>query len=141
LHAVGQEFRRFRHAVRRARAKVPPKRGTRESVAQGARMGIEYRGNRAYYYRKGRVGDRVRSEYVIGGRDEVVTLFREADRMIAQKAELEWLEWAVDAEAADTLNRFMQAHFDAVEAVAREAIEAAGYHRHKRGEWRKRRGH
>ena len=35
-------------------------------------------------------------------------------------------------------DRLMQAHFDAVEAVAREAIEAAGYRR-TRGQWRQRR--
>lgn len=101
-------------------------------------MAIEYRGNRAYYYRKIRDGDRVRSEYVGGG--ELAPLAREVDRMEWDLREVEWLEEAVEVEEAETMDRLMQAHFDAVEAVAREAIEAAGYRRHKRGEWRKSRG-
>jgi hypothetical protein len=41
----------------------------------------------------------------------------------------------MDAEEAEAV-----ALFDEVEVVVWEVMEAAGYHRHKRGEWRKRRG-
>jgi hypothetical protein len=55
---------------------------------------------------------------------------REAERE-DQEATLERLR-AEEAEAV--------ALFDRVEALAREFLGAAGYHRHNRGEWRKRRG-
>jgi hypothetical protein len=90
-----------------------------------------------YYSRSRKVDGRVVREYVGGGLtgqlaaqlDAVERAKREADRaeQEALRAEVE----ALDA-ALDDLN-------EVAELLAGAALLAAGYHRHKRGEWRKRR--
>jgi hypothetical protein len=99
-------------------------------------MGIEYRGERSYYYRKVRVGDRLRSEYICGG--ELAPMARALDRHDQLRRRHEANLEAIRIGEIEAADRLMQDHFDAIEAVAREAIEAAGYRR-TRGQWRKRR--
>lgn len=101
-------------------------------------MGWETRNGRGdYYTRSRRVGGRVVREYVGSGElawaISILDLAERHDRERAleqRKAERE-REDALDAELSD--------YFGRVEEVARGALEAAGYRRHKRGEWRKRR--
>jgi hypothetical protein len=90
-----------------------------------------------YYTRSKKVNGRVVREYVGTGRladlvarmDALERQQREAERAArqAERAELE----ALDA-PLNELN-------DLADLVARAALVAAGYHRHKRGEWRRRR--
>jgi hypothetical protein len=100
-------------------------------------MGIVYRDGRPYLYRSKRRSGRVTSEYVGSGQDALLIDALEAierderDCDLQQKRsegkELDDLEQALDDQAE-------QAH-----DLAREALSAAGYHQHHRGEWRKRR--
>ena len=96
------------------------------------------RGGR-YYTRSVREGGRVRREYIgIGETAALIAACDERDR------EARWL-----ARTADRADRQRIEHVDAAlaeldaltDALARLALVAAGYHRHHRGEWRKRRAH
>jgi hypothetical protein len=103
-------------------------------------MGWETRGGHSYYYRKERQGRRVISTYC--GRGEVATLFvaldeldqerRQQEQAVNQAARAEFAEFAATPPELTMLLAEARAE------VAR-ALEAAGYHQHKRGEWRKRR--
>ncbi len=92
-----------------------------------------------YYTRSVREGGRVRREYI--GTCETAALIAAHDvrdreaRMIARAAERAERERIGRADAA-------RAELDAlVDSLARLTLVAAGYHRHHRGEWRKRRAH
>src|SRR5262249_33033157 len=97
-------------------------------------MGWEYRGaNGPYYTRSKRVNGRVTREYVGGGIVALAaSLFDEEDR---------------DARAADRAERARHAELDrSLTALSRLAdtltaatLEQAGYFRHHRGQWRRRR--
>ena len=101
-------------------------------------MAWEQRGGRLYYYQSRRVNGRVVKEYVGAGPGaELQANVKEADRRSerarreAEKAERERLE-EFDAE--------VDAACEVIGLIARAALMAAGYHQHKRGEWRLRRG-
>jgi hypothetical protein len=91
-----------------------------------------------YYTRSKKINGRVVREYVGSGEvaelaaqaDAVNRTLREAEQKArrAEKAELE----ALDAPLSE-LN-------DLADQLACAALMAAGFHQHKRGEWRKRRG-
>ena len=90
-----------------------------------------------YYYRSRREGKRVVKEYVgAGPAAELLAAVEErerewhqveADRRRAEMARMD----AADAEVDDLCRR--------VELLVRATLLGAGYHRHDRGEWRKRR--
>jgi hypothetical protein len=92
-----------------------------------------------YYTRSRKVNGRVVREYFGAGREAALVARmdalqreqREAERAArrAKRAELE----ALDA-PLNELN-------DLADLLAHAALVAAGFHRHKRGEWRKRRAH
>jgi hypothetical protein len=95
-------------------------------------MSWEGRGNRRYYYRKRRDGDRVVSEYVGAGElaqtaailDALEREIRRAERQKREEAR------ALDAQIDEVcdLNR----------ALTYAALLVAGYHTHK-GQWRRKR--
>src|SRR3954452_16432005 len=88
-----------------------------------------------YYYRSIREGGRVRTEYVgAGPRAEAAELI---DRLEALGREREAEAWRADREALDAEDLDQAGRFGAVELVVRAALEAAGFRRHKRGEWRR----
>ncbi|WP_439623988.1 hypothetical protein [Gemmata sp.] len=100
-------------------------------------MGWEQRGSGSYYYTAERVGGRVVKRYVGTGR---------VAELCAQ------LEAATSAQTAATAERHRQerdelaaldAHLDPLDELAdtlvAAALVAAGFHRHHRGPWRKRR--
>src|SRR5215813_11548754 len=96
-------------------------------------MGIERRGNQAYFYRKKRFGRRVVSVYAGSGEGALLEASaREEDRLrrLEQRAELDRL-MAAEQRLIEAYNR--------VELIFRAAMTAAGYHKHCRGQWRKRR--
>src|SRR5262245_60864676 len=99
-------------------------------------MGWKTINGRQYYYTCERVGGKVRTQYVGGGQFGSMAAQREADRRAeeAVKREAERAE----RERDEAEERELVAWFDAVQALADEAMREAGYHRHK-GQWRRRR--
>lgn len=101
-------------------------------------MGWETRRGRRYYYTGRRQGGRVVKQYLgsgefaeaLAGIDDLDRQRRqlEADAKRAERDELQ----AIDDQVR-TLGRL-------ADALAHAALLLAGYHRHDRGEWRKRRG-
>ena len=115
------------------------KRGSRKNVAQRKEpMGWEQKRGRSYYYRKVRVGGRVRSEYVGSGMlgqlcaaDDANQRRERAARRAADRAARQG-EAQIDRQLADAES--------ALAAMTNATLLAAGCHRH-RGQWRKRRRH
>ena len=91
-----------------------------------------------YYTRSKRVGGRVVREYVGTGRIGELAAAADARERAKRAAEAEaWRTERVEMAATDELVR----EFDAlVSLLTRGTLIAAGYHRHHRGEWRRRRG-
>src|SRR5262245_11718960 len=90
---------------------------------------------RGYYYRSRKVKGRVVRDYVGSGRAAERTAERDAherEQRAALRAERDELK---DLDAA--LGRVCQA----ADLLARAALVASGFRQHKRGEWRKTRGH
>src|SRR5262245_38424745 len=100
-------------------------------------MGWKTINGRRYYYRSVREGNRVRSVYVGQGDDaNLIARAAEFDRNHRQSRRDAERFVQGQAEAED---RAFTAWFDRIEEQAQAALVAAGYHRHHRGEWRKRR--
>jgi hypothetical protein len=100
-------------------------------------MGWKTRGGRRYYYRSIRQSGRVVSEYVGAGADiDLIAAYETAERDRREMAAADWRSERARLVAQD---RAQAERFDQVEVLARLALEAAGYHRHHRGEWRRRR--
>lgn len=95
------------------------------------------RNGRKYYYRSHRRGDRVIKEYVGGGAKGEAAARADADRRAARAA------------GRQAEQQLREAYATAVEQVVALGCQAsavmelellsAGYHRHDRGAWRKRR--
>jgi hypothetical protein len=83
------------------------------------------------------VNGRVVREYVGGG-----LLGQLAARMDAQerrRREEEAAAWKEEQERMEALTAPVEELCEGVEVLARATLLASGYHRHNRGEWRKRR--
>jgi hypothetical protein len=91
-----------------------------------------------YYTRSRKVGGRVVREYVGTGR--LGELAAELDKLDRGRREAE--RAALRAEQADIGARDapLDELHNLAELLTRAALVAAGFHQHKRGEWRKRRG-
>jgi hypothetical protein len=100
-------------------------------------MGWKQINGRFYYYRSTREGDRVRSEYV--GGSETASLFAQIVASEKAEREAERQQWEAERQQADAEDREVADWFESIEALADAVIVAAEYHRHHRGEWRKRR--
>lgn len=90
-----------------------------------------------YFYTKEREGGRVTSRYI--GTGEVaacIAQFHALERQSKEDEREAERERRAQIAQKDAQNA---AYFDEVEALFRQVMEAAGYHRHKRGKWRKRR--
>jgi hypothetical protein len=101
-------------------------------------MALIDRGGRTYLYRSVRRGGRVTSRYVAAGESAV---------MIAALEGLDHGERAERRQAErdrrrelDDLERQLDELVERARSLAVAALAAAGYHQHKRGEWRRRRG-
>src|SRR5688500_5666437 len=95
------------------------------------------RNGRRYYYRSKRVGGRVVKEYLGGGAWINSMLWLEGrDR---ERAAEEQAQSKAERAKADELDAAVVEFCRFVDEVTREALTAAGYHRHDRGQWRKRR--
>ena len=95
------------------------------------------RGGR-YYVQKRRVGGKVVSEYRGSGPlAELVAALDNAERAEKREARQQARQaWEAVCEEDTAIALFCAD----VEATFRQEMQAAGYHRPKRGEWRKRRG-
>jgi hypothetical protein len=90
-----------------------------------------------YYTRSRKEGGRVVREYVGGG-----ALGELAARMDAEgrrRREEEAAAWKEERERLEGLGGLLDGFCEDVETATRAALIAAGFRRHKRGEWRKRR--
>ena len=103
-------------------------------------MSWESRNGRGRYYtRSRRRGGKVVREYL--GSGDMGMLMALTDALARQK-----LERAAAAERqrqaeGDALDATVEAACHSIELIARAALNAAGYHQHHRGEWRKRHVH
>jgi hypothetical protein len=101
-------------------------------------MALVYRNGRPYLYRSVRKGGRVTSEYQASG--ESALLIAAADRFdrIDEKEERE--RERQERREADEVERALDDLTEWGLTLARNALIAAGYHQHHRGEWRRKRG-
>jgi hypothetical protein len=91
-----------------------------------------------YYTRSRREGGRVVREYV--GAGVAAELSARLDAARREKAERQRAEARVEAERLDAAEATLDDLCEAADTLAGAALLAAGYHRHDRGEWRRRRG-
>lgn len=91
-----------------------------------------------YYTRSRKVNGCVIREYCGGGSIGQICAQMDADRKARREAE----RAARKAEKSqlDALEEDVESFCKLADQVAHAALLAAGYHRHKRGEWRRRRG-
>lgn len=101
-------------------------------------MGLEKRGDNLYYYRKVRVGNRVKSVYTGSGLYAMRLAFDKLSARGAPKAENTLKIRLQDPE--ERLFSSLDSYYSAVEGRYSNAMHAAGYHKPNRGPWRKRRG-
>ena len=90
-----------------------------------------------YYTRSRKVNGRVVREYVGVGR--VAELAAQLDAIERQQREAERAARRAERTKLDALDTLLDELNDLAELLARAALEAAGFHQHKRGEWRRRR--
>ncbi len=92
-----------------------------------------------YYTRSKKVNGRVQREYVGTGR--VAELAAELDALERDERQLKAQDVRDEKGELAALDADLQALTETTDRLARAALLAAGYHQHKRGEWRRRRGH
>jgi hypothetical protein len=99
-------------------------------------MTLEWRGGKAYYYRSVREGGKVRKEYVAAG--EFAEALARFDETIRRIRALEREQERAKLEDLGTLVAPVLEAEEAAAVLARCALVAGGYRRHK-GEWRRKR--
>ena len=90
-----------------------------------------------YYTRSRRLDGRVVREYV--GRGPLAEIIAQADEAEREARRLERRREREELERDRRLDETFSTYSAGVDELLRSALEAAGYHRHKRGEWRRRR--
>ena len=100
-------------------------------------MGWERRGNRQYYYTARRVSGRVVKQYLGAGPVAELVAAHDAQERAERLATAQGRR-GERARLTD-LEQTVQAPHDAIESLLRTHLVLAGYHRHARGEWRRRR--
>src|SRR5262245_45336373 len=93
--------------------------------------------DRGYYYRVRKIDGRVAREYI--GAGPVATLVAQQDAIERQKREDERADWRAKRAEMDALAAPLDVLNDLADLLARAALVSAGFHQHKRGEWRRRR--
>jgi hypothetical protein len=102
-------------------------------------MGFETRNGKGHYYtRSRRRGGRIVREYLGAGDygEYFAALDARARAEAAERAADSWME----VDELVELDKLVAAYAQVAEVAAREALAAAGYRQHQRGEWRKTRG-
>ena len=91
-----------------------------------------------YYTRSRKVDGRVVREYVGGG--VLGELAAQMDAEERRRREDDAAAWRKERERLEGLADLLDEFCEDVETVTRAALLAAGFRRHKRGEWRRQRG-
>ncbi len=91
-----------------------------------------------YYTRSKKVNGRVVREYV--GTGQSAEAISQLDAGCRQRREGQAAEWTREREWMDCVDAQLNRLYDATEELTRRVLLAAGYHRHNRGEWRRKRG-
>src|SRR5262245_13833701 len=94
--------------------------------------------DRGYYYRVRKVNGRVVREYV--GAGKVAELLAQFDNIEREQRQFEASQLRQEKDSLKALDAELKSLNERVDLAAHAALLAAGFHRHKRGEWRKRRG-
>lgn len=100
-------------------------------------MGWERRGVGLYYYQSRREGTRIVKEYV--GRGLLAELIAQADAALRNDERATGQAISAEQERIGRAEAESEALHTAAEAALCRSLTAAGFHRHHRGEWRKRR--
>ncbi len=100
-------------------------------------MGWEKRKNGRYYYTKTRIGSRVISNYVGNGRN--AELIDQLSAMCREEAMQKRASIAAEIEAMEAEDQAVDDIVAAVDKLMRETLQAAGFHQHARGQWRRKR--
>ena len=100
-------------------------------------MSLVYRDGRPYFYQSVRRAGRVTSQYVASGINAQLIAAIEADGRDWRRFDLERIR--AERKELDDLERALDEMAERARALARDALSAAGYHQHHRGEWRRRR--
>jgi hypothetical protein len=100
-------------------------------------MGWQGRGGKSYFYYTRRVGRRFRCDYVGGGDAgelvaSMIVLIREERREARARRQ-------AAREREEAVLRELRRAIDLTDLLTRAALQAAGFHRHDRGSWRRRR--
>ncbi len=90
-----------------------------------------------YYTRSRKVGGRVVREYVGGGLVGQFAAATDAEQRAERKARAE--AFRTESARLEAVDVPVDALDEVAEALARGALLLAGYHRHHRGEWRRKR--
>lgn len=104
-------------------------------------MGLEQRKGSTYYTRSVRVNGKVKREYLGSGAWALFAFeIEQAERLEERLRKMqERQQWQQEQDAVAALGHTVEAVCEEAGAAFRMVMEAAGYHRHERGEWRKRR--
>jgi len=108
-------------------------------------MGWETRNGKGHYYirttrQRGRI---VREYFGTGELGEIAATLDElarAERALRAKHAALVAASSMKVDQLTKLDKLVAAYVKSVEAAAHQALSAAGYRRHERGEWRKTRG-
>ena len=101
-------------------------------------MGWKTIHGRRYYYRSKRVGGKVRTEYF--GAGERAEIFARLDEIERQERESDRLDRRLERDEDRKIDRALDDLVAEARADAASLLRSLGYHQHKRGEWRRRRG-
>lgn len=100
-------------------------------------MGWETRHRRRYYYRARKVNGRVVRDYV--GTGLFAELAADADAEAQQQRQAQRQAEREERQRLDALDTHLIELHHAIEDLVHATLVLAGYHRHHRGAWRKRR--
>lgn len=100
-----------------------------------AQMGLETRGNRLYYYRKRREGDRVVSEYV--GAGALAQAMAKIDAQKRHERDAERAQLQAEREHFAEVDKLIDEAGLVVRTLTRATLQTSGFYRHK-GQWRRR---
>jgi hypothetical protein len=95
------------------------------------------RGGRCYYYRYRRRAGRVVREYVASGPQAVLLAAQEQARLQAEQGAR--TAWQAHQERLSAADRQLDSLIADLDLLAQASLFTGGYHRHKRGEWRRKR--
>ena len=100
-------------------------------------MAWEQRGNRSYYYHSSRRGGRVVKEYFGTGR--VADLRAQLDGLTLERRAIKRQDRLAERGRCDALEARILELIQLTDALVAATLTVAGYHRHDRGAWRRRR--